>query len=64
MTAAEKQLADAAELARKRGHLPLHQGRTFECSRCGRSGLVGPDGKQLGELFKKDCGSPTGVSAS
>jgi hypothetical protein len=56
------QLADAAALARKRGHLPLRQGRTFECPRCGSSGSVGPDGKQVGRLFTTDCGTPAGVS--
>lgn len=63
MTAADKQLSDSDRLARKRGHLPLRQGRTFECSRCGLSGLVGPDGKQIGRLFTSDCGWATGVSA-
>lgn len=62
MTASAKQLADALSVLYKRGHLTLRQGRTLECSRCGLSGLVGPDGKQIGRLFTADCGSPTGVS--
>lgn len=63
MTSSDRQLADAADHARKRGHLPLRQGRTFECSRCGRSGLVGPDGKRIGTLFTEDCSTPAWVSA-
>lgn len=48
-------LGVAADTARKLGHLVLRQGRTFECSRCAASGLVGPDGKQLGAVFTARC---------
>jgi hypothetical protein len=55
MTAAERQLADAADAARKLKHIPLRQGRTFECPLCGEDGLVGPDGTRVGDLFTKEC---------
>ena len=48
-------LADAASAANKLGHLALHQRRAFECARCGASGIVGPDGKQLGAVFTARC---------
>lgn len=51
----KRDLAAAAEAARKLGHIPLCQGRTFECSKCGASGIVGPDGKQVGLVFTKEC---------
>lgn len=52
---AAEALGAAAKVANGLGHLALWQGRAFECARCGASGLVGPDGKQLGAVFKERC---------
>jgi hypothetical protein len=56
----------AHRVAYKRGHLTLEQRGnivvTFECKRCKKTGVVGPDGKPMGRLFREDCGTPTGVS--
>lgn len=56
-------MADALRIVYKRGHLTaLHQGNGIECARCGASGSVGADGQQIGAIFTKTCGTPTGVS--
>lgn len=52
----------ALEHIAKRGHLTLHQGRSFECARCGLSGSLGTENKRIGQLFKVDCGKPVGRS--
>jgi hypothetical protein len=58
----QEDIATAVHIAGKRGHLTLHQGRSFECARCGLTGVIGPDDKREGQLFRESCGQPTGVS--
>jgi hypothetical protein len=42
--------------ARKRGHNPLGQGLALECSKCGASCSIEPDGwKVIGALAREKC---------
>jgi hypothetical protein len=45
-----------AERLRSLGHIPLRQGPSYDCPRCGRTGLI-VDGRVLGDIGKQRCES-------
>lgn len=45
----------ARRIALDLGHMPLKQGISYECGRCGASGTF--DVEPIGDIFTKKCGS-------
>lgn len=45
----------AGEHATTLGHKTCRVGRTFDCWHCDASGLVGPDGTRIGDIFERSC---------
>lgn len=45
----------ACEHATTLGHKTCRAGRTFDCWHCDASGLVGPDGARIGDIFERSC---------
>lgn len=44
-----------SDAARKLGHVPLRQNRSFECWQCPASGSVDQDGARVGSIFTEPC---------
>ena len=45
----------AGDHARSLGHTTCRKGRTYDCWLCAATGLVGPDGARIGDIFERSC---------
>ena len=46
----------AVDCAIALGHKTYTKGRTMDCWLCPATGLVGPDGTRIGDIFERSCG--------